>query len=61
MHVAIPKSGSPICQYIKSFLFFLITEMARQIADNKEKIFPMIKYVGICFKSHLHQAKELYL
>ena len=39
IQVAIPKSGSPIYQYIKSFLLFLITETARQIADNIELFF----------------------
>ena len=51
MHVAIPKSGSPICQYIKSLLLFLITEIARQIADNKENMFPIIRCVCIKFTS----------
>ena len=37
------KITSMICHQIKSFLLFLITETAMQVADNKEKRFPMIK------------------
>ena len=53
IQVAIPKSGSPIYQYIKSFLLFLITETARQIADNKENTLPKIKYADINLTSPL--------
>ena len=58
------KIISIICHHTKSDLFFFMTEIAMQVADKKEKIFPRIRLnikptSFLCIISYLNKKDKL--